>query len=124
MQSAASGETPCINEAGELKRPELPQRRSSSRKYLGEDVILKVSASGPMTGSDETVLYTAHAVNISIGGLGIIRVPHMPIGAHVEVFMPSGRSLGGMIAWHNEDAAGIRWKHELPRSDPLVADMS
>ncbi|MEO1543126.1 MAG: PilZ domain-containing protein [Pseudomonadota bacterium] len=120
LTAAAGHKSPCMDPAGQIVRPDLPQRRGAGRKYLGEDVILEVG--DPTSGS--TVLYSAHAQNISTGGMGVIRVPQIAAETPVTVFMPAGRSIAGKVAWYTDNSAGIHWVKELKRSDPLIASSS
>ncbi|MEM1372203.1 MAG: hypothetical protein AAGG72_08275 [Pseudomonadota bacterium] len=111
------GEWPCINRAGGLHRPELPQRRSAHRIRLGEMINLTVAS--PFSGDLET--HAVFATNVSAGGLGIQRTPHLSPDAAVTVELIDGRRLEGFVAWAHEGAAGIRWTHQLSHSDPLIA---
>jgi hypothetical protein len=110
LESVAGGAQPCIDAAGDIARPDLPQRRRAARRSLLQQVTLRYR------GKNAPVI----AKDISATGLGLDRVPELKLEELVQIEMTGGRRLMGMVVWIKGVTAGIRLGKPLPPNDPLL----
>ena len=110
LASVAAGGQPCIDAAGEIVLPDLPQRRRTARRSLLQQVTLR------HRGKNTLVI----AKDISATGLGLDRVPELQLEELVQIEMTGGRRLMGMVVWIKGVTAGIRLGKPLPPNDPLL----
>lgn len=110
LTSVAGGGQPCIDAAGEIVLPDLPQRRRTARRSLLQQVSLR------HRGKNTLVI----AKDISATGLGLDHVPELQLEELVQIEMTGGRRLMGMVVWIKGDTAGIRLGKPLPPNDPLL----
>lgn len=108
---AERGGTPCLDAKGAPFFPNLPQRRQSSRRTLGQNCRLLY----------QKAIISAFAKDISEGGIGLLRTPFLRDGDVVTVELESGRRFKGLVAWTRGEAAGVRFFEPINRSDPLLA---
>ena len=111
LQDARSGNTPCIDSAGEPLLPQLPQRRSSMRRSILENCNITIAGN----------TYNCMVNDISPGGVGLTRVPQVTAGKPVSIEMSTGRVFEGRIAWCRNSAAGVQFNEPLPPDDPLLS---
>lgn len=110
LVSVVGGGQPCIDEAGDVVLPDLPQRRRAARRSLLQQVTLR------HRGKNSPVI----AKDISATGLGLDRVPELKLDELVQVELTGGRRLMGMVVWIRGTSAGIRLGKPLPPNDPLL----
>ncbi|NJO22383.1 MAG: PilZ domain-containing protein [Sphingomonadales bacterium] len=110
LASVAGGAQPCINAAGDVVLPDLPQRRRAARRSLLQQVTLR------HRGKNTPVI----AKDISATGVGLDRVPELKLEELVQIEMTGGRRLMGMVVWIKGVTAGIRLGKPLPPNDPLL----
>jgi hypothetical protein len=110
LMSVAGGAHPCIDAAGDVALPDLPQRRRAARRSLLQQVILRYR------GKNSAVI----AQDISATGIGLDRVPELKLDELVQVEMTGGRRLMGMVVWIRGASAGIKLGKPLPPNDPLL----
>lgn len=111
LLDAELGGVPCLDATGDLALPELPQRRHSTRRTLGQNCRLLY----------RRAIVSAFAKDISEGGVGLLRVPFLTNDDAVMVELSSGRQFSGLVAWTRGEAAGIRFDQPLAGSDPILA---
>ncbi|MEL7047831.1 MAG: PilZ domain-containing protein, partial [Pseudomonadota bacterium] len=117
LQKTIAGQTPCTLNNGQTQRPSLPQRRQERRQPLGEDVVLCIHDNE----TGEPVFFTAHAKNVSTGGLGLTRAPQLPHDTKLDVMFPTGRSMTAYVMWSTAETAGLKWVEPLAHSDLLLS---
>ena len=110
LEDVSQGGTPCVDEEGNLRLPELPQRRKSARRTLCQ----------PCTITHNGTTSRAFVRDVSPGGFGLERIPALPPKSLVLIELPSGRRFTGVVAWSNEHSAGIRFSRTLLPNDPLL----
>lgn len=110
LMSVAGGAQPCIDAAGDVVLPDLPQRRRAARQSLLQQVTLR------HRGKSSAVI----AKDISATGLGLDRVPELKLQELVQIELTGGRRLIGMVVWIRGSSAGIRLGKPLPPNDPLL----
>jgi hypothetical protein len=110
LESVAGGAQPCIDAAGDIALPDLPQRRRAARRSLLQQVTLRYR------GKNAPVI----AKDISATGLGLDRVPELKLEELVQIEMTGGRRLMGMVVWIKGVTAGVRLGKPLPPNDPLL----
>jgi hypothetical protein len=108
---AANGLKPCLDEAGRLYVPPLPQKRRSPRRAVLQNCLVH----GPHH------LQTGFVRDASAGGLGLGRIAGLKRGDRVRVDFACGRQFHGTIAWVTGTSAGMRFDAPLGPSDALVA---
>ena len=111
LLAAERGEAPCIDANGRAFMPELPQRRRSSRRTLGQNCRLLY----------RKAIVSAFVKDVSEGGLGLLRTPFLHADDIVTVELASGRRFKGSVAWTRGEAAGIQFDVPLNASDPILA---
>jgi hypothetical protein len=102
---------PCLDPQGQAFLPNLPQRRRSTRRSIGQDCSILYR---------KTIL-SAFAKDVSQGGIGLLRVPFLQTDDAVVVELKNGRRFAGVVAWCRGESAGIRFAEPLNESDPLIA---
>ncbi len=110
LSEAANGGSPCLDPEGQIRLPDLPQRRRSTRRTLCQPCIIRHNRKTS----------EAFVRNVSAGGLGLERVPQLVPDSIVLVELPSGRRFAGIVVWCDEAAAGIRFARPLLPNDPLL----
>ncbi len=110
LEEAQRGGRPCIDAYGRLVVPAMPQQRRSPRRMLCQDCTLH----------HRDLRVRVFAKDISAGGLGLERAPRLEPGEYVSVWLRSGRSFSGEVAWSRGTSAGIRFSSPLSLSDPLL----
>lgn len=111
LSGAANGLKPCLDDAGRLYVPPLPQKRRSPRRAVLQNCIVH----GPHQ------LQTGFVRDASAGGLGLGRISNLKRGDRVRVDFVSGRQFNGTIAWVAGASAGMRFDTPLSPGDALVA---
>jgi hypothetical protein len=111
LQDAAQGGSPCLDAAGQISVPDLPQRRRTARRTIGQ----------PCTITHNRTTSEAFVVDVSPGGFGLERVPQLVPKSLVLIELPSGRRFTGVVAWCNGSAAGVRFSRTLLPNDPLLS---
>lgn len=111
LLDAERGGTPCLDRKGSPFLPELPQRRHSTRRTLGQNCRLLY----------HKVVVSAFAKDISEGGIGLLRAPFLRTDDLVTVELDNGRRFRGLVAWTRGEAAGVRFFGMLSSTDPLLA---
>ncbi len=108
---AANGLKPCLDEAGRLYVPPLPQKRRSPRRAVLQNCLVH----GPHD------LQTGFVRDASAGGLGLGRIAGLKRGDRVRVDFISGRQFHGTIQWVTGASAGMRFDAPLRADDVLVS---
>jgi hypothetical protein len=111
LTGAANGLKPCLDDAGRLYVPPLPQKRRSPRRAVLQNCLVH----GPHQ------LQTGFVRDVSAGGLGLGRIAGLKRGDRVRVDFISGRQFHGTIAWVTGASAGMRFDAPLSPGDALVA---
>jgi hypothetical protein len=111
LSGAANGLKPCLDDAGRLYVPPLPQKRRSPRRAVLQNCLVH----GPHQ------LQTGFVRDVSAGGLGLGRIAGLKRGDRVRVDFLSGRQFHGTIAWVTGASAGMRFDAPLSPGDALVA---
>ena len=110
LERASEGEAPCLDAQGQPSLPDMPQRRRSSRKSIGQNCILL----------HDGAQYPVFARDVSAGGLGLERTPPMRAGDNVTIKLDNGRCFGASVAWQRGPAAGLKFSADLSPNDPLL----
>lgn len=110
LQDVIMGGTPCLDAAGRIAIPELPQRRQSARRTVCQPCQLTYNR----------VTAQAFVRDVSPGGFGLERVPQLVPKTVVQVELPSGRRFTGVVAWCSGSSAGVRFTRQLLPNDPLL----
>ncbi len=116
LTSCMNGQHPCIDDAGAILRPELPQRRRASRKRL--DAPLRLTY---RDAEGEHRALEAYGRDISVGGIGLTSVARIPPETLLSVHLPDGRRMKAWLAWWRDGEAGLSFVQPLFPGDPLVA---
>ncbi len=111
LSKIKTGGSPCLNPNGTIRLPDLPNQRRSARRYLLENCFVKT----------QKQTFTAFARDVSMGGMGIDRVPYLPIGKPVMIKLPTGRIFSGYVRWYKTTSAGIEFDTPLAPTDPLLS---
>ncbi len=111
LSGAANGLKPCLDDAGRLYVPPLPQKRRSPRRAVLQNCLVH----GP------NQLQTGFVRDASAGGLGLGRIVGLKRGDRVRVDFLCGRQFHGTIAWVTGASAGMRFDAPLSPGDALVA---
>jgi hypothetical protein len=111
LQEAARGGSPCLDEAGQISIPDLPQRRRTARRTICQ----------PCTITYNRTTAQAFVRDVSPGGFGLERVPQLVPKTLVLIELPSGRRFTGVVAWCNGSEAGVRFSRTLLPNDPLLS---
>lgn len=109
--TARNGQSPCLEQNGQIYLPVTPQRRRSVRRALRENCEVRLGL----------WRYQCFALDISASGIGIERTPYLDVGAAVSVVLSVGRVLQGRVAWSRRQSAGVQFKDKLKPNDPLLA---
>jgi hypothetical protein len=110
LVEAANGGSPCLDANGQIRLPDLPQRRRSARRTLCQPCVI--------THNRRTS--EAFVRDVSSGGLGLERAPQLAPDSIVFVELASGRRFAGVVVWCDGVAAGIRFAKALLPNDPLL----
>ena len=110
LTETSNGGSPCLDAQGQIRLPDLPQRRRSARRTLCQPCVV--------THNRKTS--QAFVRDVSAGGLGLEQVPQLVPDSIVFIELPSGRRLVGVVAWCDASAAGIRFAKALLPNDPLL----
>jgi len=116
LEEVRLGRSPCLAEGGRIRRPHLPHQRRSVRKSLCEQAHLIVRSP---RGANRS--FPVFARDISVGGIGLERTPHLPSNTRVTVELAHGRLIPGITAWAARDKVGVRFDTPLSLNDPLLA---
>ena len=111
LKIAQEGQSPCVRSDGKLFVPGWLDQRRHERVVL--DFKVTIDAAG--------VLYQATLNDISVGGMGLVFCPALPVGTQILVQMANGRALTGIITWSRDQRLGARFIQQLSPSDPLLA---
>jgi hypothetical protein len=111
LQEASNGGTPCLDAAGQISIPDLPQRRRTARRTICQ----------PCTITYNRTTAQAFVRDVSPGGFGLERVPQLTPKTLVLIELPSGRRFTGIVAWCNGASAGVRFARTLLPNDPLLS---
>lgn len=110
LQDVIMGGSPCLNAQGEIVLPDLPQRRQSARRTVCQPCQLTYNR----------ITAQAFVRDVSPGGFGLERVPHLVPSTVVQIELPSGRRFTGVVAWCSGSSAGVRFTRALLPNDPLL----
>ena len=110
LKSAKDGQSPCVRSDGRLFVPGWLDQRRHERTVIGFKVIIEAAG------------VRSHATlhDISVGGMGIVSCPSLPIGAQISVQLVDGRVLTGIVTWSGDQRLGARFIQQLSPSDPLL----
>ena len=111
LRLVAAGKTPAIDERAGVARPPLPQHRRAPRYALS--VTCRVWFGG------QAVRAQTH--DISVGGIGLARIPMLKLRDQVEVEFDNGRRLPAIVVWSRENRIGLQFDAPLPLNDPLLS---
>jgi hypothetical protein len=111
LTGAANGLKPCLDEAGRLFVPPLPQRRRAPRRAILQNCVVH----GPLN------VQPGFVRDASAGGLGLGRVAGLKRGNRIRVDLASGRQLHGVVVWVSGASAGMRFDAPLEPTDTLIA---
>lgn len=110
LSRIGEGVATCCRRDGSIVLPQLAERRSAPRRSLLQTAVVR-------TGSCE---FTAFARDVSIGGLGLTRMPAIAVGTPLVVELSSGRVLRGRVAWSEGTDTGISFDRPLQPTDSLI----
>ena len=111
LSDAINGGTPCQKPDGTIALPDLPQQRATMRRRLLENCLVSTGRKS----------FVAFARDVSAGGIGLNRVPHLSPGTRVTIELPSGRTLVARVSWYKDASAGVQFLKPLAHDDPLLA---
>jgi hypothetical protein len=111
LSGASNGLKPCLDDAGRLYMPPLPQRRRSPRRAVLQNCLVR----GPHH------LQTSFVCDASAGGLGLGRISGLKRGDCIRVDFANGRQFQGTVAWVTGSSAGMRFNKPLDPADVLIA---
>lgn len=110
LTAAKDGRAPCIDKAGNVVLPDMPQRRRTTRRSLLQQCVLRYR------GKTATVM----AKDISTTGVGLEHTPELKSDELVQLELTGGRRLIGVVVWASGTSAGVRLGRHLPPNDPLL----
>lgn len=110
LAGARTGWRPCVDAAGRIVLPPLPQQRRWPRKAVLQSCILH----------HKGAQIPAYVRDVSAGGLGLDRVPRLPRGDALRVVLECGRTFTGSVAWSSGVSAGLKFVAPLMPTDPLL----
>lgn len=109
LREASIGSIHRVNDLGEIRLPDLPQRRRDPRKSLERSC--RILASGQ--------ILPAILRDVSRNGLGITCNHTFGVGEHVQIELEGGRRLKALVAWCDGSRAGFNFETPLSTSDTL-----
>lgn len=112
LRDASNGSIRRVNSLGEIKLPDLPQRRRNPRKALERSC--RIIASGR--------ILPAIVRDVSRNGLGVSCDHTFRIGEHAQVELQGGRRLKAVVAWCDGSRTGFNLEAPLVTSDLLFGD--
>lgn len=110
LKGAGDGQQPCIDKAGNVVLPDMPQRRRTTRRSLLQQGILRYR------GKTAAIM----AKDISTTGVGLEHTPELKPEELVQIELTGGRRLFGVIVWASGTSAGVKLGKVLPPNDPLL----
>jgi hypothetical protein len=109
LREAAAGDVRRVSRFGEIKLPQLRQRRSAPRAAVRHACTL-ITPGGKAAAEIE---------DVSRNGLGLRCRQSLRVGEEVVIEVAGGRRLTGIVARVGGEVAGIRLGTTLPANDPL-----
>ncbi len=110
LDAAASGDTPCLNGAGQPFLPALPQRRTSARRMLCQTALVTTAS----------LKVHAFVRDVSATGFGLEQMPVLDAGQSISVELETGRRFTGSVVWYKAGRAGMRLNRAITPNDPLL----
>ena len=110
LNEVITGQACLCDASGAINLPNLAERRRTPRRSLLQTAHIRF-------GNSEVVVFVR---DVSLGGLGLARMPRIAPGEVVVVELSCGRVLRGQIAWQNGENAGLRFDRQLRPTDPLL----
>lgn len=110
LKDAIAGRATLCDASGAIHLPQLAERRRTPRRSLLQSAHVRI-------GNNSVVAFVK---DVSIGGLGLTRMPEAAEGEAVLVELSCGRVLRGRIAWSRGESAGLRFERHLRPTDPLL----
>jgi hypothetical protein len=104
------GGHPCVNEDGEVKLPDLPQRRAAMRPNVHLPCVIE----------HQGQTWRAVAKDISTGGVGLSGVPGLTPQAVILVDFENGHCVAGLVVWSRGHRAGVKFDTPLKTTHPLL----
>ena len=110
LRIASHGGWPCITCAGQISIPGWAERRAEARVELNVPVSV---SSGPAS-------FPAILENATAAGLGLAAAVGVREGSELQVHMPDGRTLTGVVRWVRSGKVGVRLLTPMSAADPLL----
>lgn len=110
LDDVLKGGAKLCDEHGTITLPNLAERRRTPRRSLLQTAHVRCGNSD----------FIAFVKDVSLGGVGLARVPKLPEGEPLVVELSCGRVLRGHVAWQRGENAGIRFERQLRPTDPLL----
>lgn len=109
LEEAASGKTDRVGAQGDIRIPQLRQRRSTPR--VEASVACRLEVNG--------VTFPAQIVDVSRRGLGLSCKADVQSGARATVALLDGRRLAASVMRRGGDRLGLQLSTPLSATDPL-----
>lgn len=110
LADAIAGGGHLCDDSGAIHLPQMAERRRTPRRSLLQSAHVRVGNAHVL----------AFAKDVSLGGLGLTRMPPADVGTSVLVELSCGRVLRGRIAWSKGENSGMRFDRQLRPTDPLL----
>ncbi len=110
LRIASHGGWPCITCTGQISIPGWAERRVEARVELHVPVSV---SSGPAS-------FPAILENATAAGLGLAAAVGVREGSELQVHLPDGRTLTGVVRWVRSGKLGVRLLTPMSAADPLL----
>jgi hypothetical protein len=110
LRVASQGGWPCITRTGQVSIPGWAERRVEQRVELHVPVSISY---GPAR-------FPAIVENATAAGLGLASAVGVKEGADLEIHLPDGRTVTGVVRWARSGKIGVRLQRPLQADDPLL----
>jgi hypothetical protein len=111
LRIASQGGWPCITRTGQVSIPGWAERRVEARMELNVPVSV---SSGPAR-------FPAILENATAAGLGLASEVGIREESELQVDLPDGRTLTGVVRWARSGKLGVRLLTRLSAKDPLLS---
>ncbi len=109
LREATSGLYACVNSAGEVAIPVLPQRRKTQRYVLLQPCMVRGQNGGAV----------AVARDISKNGMGLSCEQDFQLKERVAIELRDGRKMRGIVVWTRNKQINVQFDEQLATGDPL-----
>jgi hypothetical protein len=112
LRSVIEGGRPCVDDAGTVKLPDLPQRRAALRPNVHLPCVLEHHGR----------TFQAVVKDISTGGVGLEQAPTLAAQTVVLIEFEGGYCFAGLVVWSKGARAGVKFDMPLKPNHPLLAE--